>query len=304
MSIKKSRIQKIDPYTRLIPPGDDLVIGIVNPPAEKLRRIGFSSNLEHGESILPAPVGPTTLFNAEGKSVKRKDLPMETAYRTAEWSWTEWHGPDRIEKTEFRDVPYSRYPRDFIAPPSIELTLVTDADGNPVVRTPLIKNWRNQKEVTVHGVNLMLELFGECGFYDGSMKKLIEAPIKRLNWRILPPGQRPFSKLKTELEDVLKEVKDGKRAFTEHRLETINDYRPEFTVVGSGGFRGYVIFGFPKKEVYVLESVLYGNATYLFDKDWEELSKKTKAEILSQGLQKGRLVHHRFWAKDITGILT
>jgi hypothetical protein len=53
---------------------------------------------------------------------------------------------------------------------------------------------------------------------------------------------------------------------------------------------------------YVLESILYGNATYIFDKDWEELSKKTKSEILNQELQKGRLIHRRFWEKDLDDI--
>jgi hypothetical protein len=238
-NIQRSRINKIDPYIRLIPPGEDLIVGVVNPDTQKLIKIGFSPKLNHGESILPAPNGPIGLFNAEGRIVKRKDLPMETAYRTVEWNWTEWHGPERIEKTEFRDVPYSRYPQEFISPPGVELTLVTDIDGNSIIRTPLIKDWKNNKEALIHNVNLLLEIFGECLFYDTSMKRLVEAPIKRLNWRVLPPGKHPFSRLKDELSEILKNVKDGKRSFTEYRLETVNSYEPEFTAIGEGGFRGY-----------------------------------------------------------------
>jgi len=286
----------------MIPPGDHLVVGVINPPQDRLQSIGFSSALESGESVLPSPVGNVSMYNAEGKEIIHKDKPMETAYRTREWSWTEWHGPHPVEQSSWVDVPYQRYPRTYLAPPGVELTLATDTDGNTVVRTPVIQNWRNDNETAVHAVNLLLELFGECIFYDSDMRRLISAPVKKLNWRVLPPGERPFRKLKEELEAVLSLVKGGNRAFTEHRLESVNDYKPDFAAVGMGGFTGYVIFGFDKRGIYVLESILYGNATYVLGEQWAELSKKTKAEILNKNLHKERLIHHKEWARDLAGL--
>lgn len=298
----KKRIRSLDPYARMIPPGDHLVIGVVNPSKDQLQNIGFSADMESGESVLPAPVGNVSMYNAEGKEIVHKDQPMETAHRTREWSWTEWHGPHPVEQSSWVDVPYQRYPRSYLAPPGVELTLTTDTDGNMVVRTPVIRDWRNDKDTAIHAVNLLLELFGECVFYDSDMKRLISAPVKKLNWRVLPPGERPFRKLKEELEAVLSQVKDGNRAFTEHRLETVNEYKPDFAAVGMGGFAGYVIFGFKERDIYVLESILYGNATYVLGEQWEELSKKTKAEILNRNLHKDRLVHHKEWARDLAGL--
>ena len=303
MIIKQTRIHNIDAHTGIIPPGDDVVIGVVNPSAEQLARIGFPAMSENGDSILPAVLGSTSEFNAEGKEIVHRDQPMETASRTVDWHWIEWHGRERVPKRGFRSVSYKRYPRSFSPPPSIELTIATDAEGNCVVRTPVIKDWRNSKDAVVHATNLMLELFGESSFFDGSMKHLITAPIKRLNWKVFPAGQRSFIQLQQELEPVLAKVPGGNRAFTEHRLEQVNLYKPEFAAVGQGGFRGYVIFGFPARNTYVLESILYGNATYIFGEHWEELSKKTKAEILDQNLQKKRIVHHPLWAKDLSAAL-
>ena len=135
------------------------------------------------------------------------------------------------------------------------------------------------------------------------MERLIKAPILKLNWRLLPAGQRPFQILRRELENVFSSIKGGNRSFTEHRLEIINAYKPDFAAVGQGGFYGYVVLGFTKKDIYVLESLLYGNATYVFGENWESLSKKTKAEILDKNLQKDRLIHHKAWDKEILTVL-
>ena len=47
-----------------------------------------------------------------------------------------------------------------------------------------------------------------------------------------------------------------------------------------------------------------GNATYVFDKDWEELSKLTKAQILDEGLQRDRVIHRKGWHQRIRHLLS
>jgi hypothetical protein len=304
MITKKKKIRKIEPYNRMIPLGNDAMVAVINPDSKLLEKIGFSKEPKNGDTVLPRPQGEVSMFNAEGKQLVHKNLPMETAYRTIEWHWTEWHGRyDRIERSDFRDRPYKRYPRTFVSPPGLELTVMTDVDGNRVLSTPVVKDWKNNKNDLIHAVNLILEIFGECVFYNEKMERLIKAPILRLNWRLLPPGQRPFQALRRELENVFSSIKGGNRSFTEHRLEIINAYNPDFAALGQGGFYGYVVLGFTKKDMYVLESLLYGNATYVFGENWESLSKKTKAEILDKNLQKDRVIHHKAWDKEISAVL-
>ena len=302
--IRRKRIRKIEPYLRLIPEGKNVYVGTVNPTPARLKTLGFSDKLKNGETVLPRPVGKTSMYNANGSWLIHRDQPMETAYRTVEWHWTEWHGPYEVEQSDFRDVPYKRYPRTYMDPPSLELELFTDTNGSRVALTNLITDWKNDKEGLVHAVNLILELFGECSFFSESRERLITAPTIRLNWRILPPGKRPYSELRKELTEVIARVRPGNKSFVDHRLDRINGYGPDFTAIGQGGFSGYVVFGFPDKNLYIFESILYGNATYVFEKDWKNLSKKTKAEILEKGLHKERIIHLRSWFSKIKNLLS
>ena len=66
---------------------------------------------------------------------------------------------------------------------------------------------------------------------------------------------------------------------------------------------GYIIHGFTKKDIYVLESMYYGNATYIFGDGWEQLSKMTKAEVLNEQLQKARIVHRLGWKNKLEQIV-
>jgi len=301
--IKKNKIRSLNPYRRLIPQSINVYVGLINPDESLLRKIGFSEKLKDRETILPRPVGKASMFNANGKNIVHKNQPMETAYTTIEWHWTEIHGKSRVAKSDFRNRPYKRYPRSHVPAPSLQLTLSTNTDGQRVVLTTLIKNWSSDQPTLVHAVNLVLDIFGCATFLDESYQQVISAPLRYLNWKVLPEGKHPFSALRKEMQGPINRVKNGNKSFVLHRLERINGYNPEFTAIGQGGFTGYVIFGFPDKNIYILESILYGNATYVLGEDWEKISKMTKAEILNNKLHKERFVHLRDWFAKIRSLL-
>jgi hypothetical protein len=297
--IKKSKILSLNPYKKLIPDKPNVYVGLVDPSEAILKRAGFSALLESGETVLPPALGKASRYNAYGKRIVHKDQPMETAYRTVDWHWTEWHGTSKVEKSDFRDVPYKRYPRTDVTPPSLELSIQTNTDGKRVVMSPLITDWKNNPDQLLHAINLLLDIFGECTFFDEDLNQVITAPMKHLNWKILPKGEHPFSELQTHLKSALNRIKPGNRSFVDHRLERLNGFKPDFTAIGQGGFTGYVVFGYPDKDTYVLESILYGNATYVVGKDWGKLSKMTKAEILNDNLHKQRIIHKRNWFEKV-----
>lgn len=81
------------------------------------------------------------------------------------------------------------------------------------------------------------------------------------------------------------------------------DHKPDFTAVGQAGFHGYIVYGYERKGVYVLESLHYGNATYVFGQDWARLSQMTKAEILRDDLHKHRVIHREGWEGEVRKIL-
>jgi len=271
-----------------------------------LKKIGFEGIPEIGDTVLPSEdFGPVSRFNSSGGEIIHKDQKMETAYRQIEWHWQEWRGRyDREEMSSIVDVPYKRYPRTFIPPPSEEFSIGKTSAGNYAVLASPTEFTNQTEKILVHKINLFLEIFGECEIFTESLDEMIPSPLRKLNWRVLPPGKRPWATLKQDINQVLSLVTDGSRPVIEHRFEVVNSYGSEFIAYGQAGFRGYVIFGFPHKDLYVCESIYFGNATYVFDDDWEELSKKTKAEILNENLQKARIIHREGWEKRIHDLLS
>ncbi len=302
MIIQKKRIFNISPYILHIAEGSKIIVGIPNLPkfSSSLVRIGFSEPYESGQSILPASIGPVSRYNAEGKEIIHKDQQMETAYRQVDWKWKEWDG---TWHSKIVDVPYQRYPRTFIEPPSVELSIVKSSDGELILTSPLFEKNEKDMELLTHTVNLLLELFGECQFFTKALETIIKTPLRRLNWTVLPQGEMPWEQFKKEIDPIVKNAPEGNRKVLYYRLEVVNSLKPDFRAIGTGGFHGYIVHGFTKKKIYVLESMYYGNATYIFDEDWEELSQMTKAQILNESLQKARVVHRESWEEKFKEII-
>lgn len=297
--INRKRIRSLNPYRSVIPATDVVYVVSAKLSEAQLIRAGFVPDAQDGTAILPGIVGKITAFNAEGKQKVRRDQPMETAYRVVEWHWKQWDG---TEHSAFKDVPYKRYPREFIAPPGLEVVLTHDEEGGPMVTTGQIKGWKENNQSLIHAINLFLELFGECAVLDESKETVLPKELHRVNWRILPEGDYPFSRVREELKPIINRNKPGKRSFINKRLERLNGFGPEYTVIGQNGFAGYVIMAFPERNVYILESILYGNATYVLEKGWREVSRLSKAEILQNSLHKQRIIHRENWFAKIKDI--
>jgi hypothetical protein len=307
MIITKRRVRNLDRHLAHVDKGTNIVVGLerIERFVDTLVEAGFSSGFQAGASVLPTPMfGPISSYNAEGKYIVHKNQPMETAYRVAEWSWVEWHGDDRVEQTAFVDVPYKRYPRTFMPPPSVEMTIAETPDGPPVVVSSPIAYVEDDVELLRHTINLYLEMFRECSILTEGLEHFTKVPTRRLNWTILPVGEWPWSELRKQIEPVVRRAPGGNQAFIWHRLELIYGYGPKFRAIGHAGFRGYLILGFPERNLFVCESVYMGNATYIFDERWEELSKLTKAEILSEHLQTDRIIHRSKWDDRMRSLLS
>jgi len=303
MILRGKRIRKFAKHFGYLKDGQNVFLGVKRIPehAVVLAKAGFPSTAVVNDAILPSTsCGPVARYNAEGKQIIRRDLPMETAFRQIYWTWHEWHGKDQIEKSDIKDVPYRRYPRDFAPPPSTELQLAQMSDGTELIICPLQKVNLADTSPLLHNVNLILELFGECHVFTENLDAIIQVPIKRLNWTILPQGTRPWPHLKSELKPLFDKLSKNKQQVVAHRFEHINSYHPDFLCTGTAGFHGYVIFGFIEKNLYLCESMYTGNATYVFANDWQSLSRLTKSEILSHNLQNDRIIHRNGWNTAIS----
>jgi len=306
MRIQQRRVRNLKKHLPGIDQGDRVVIALVDPRQrrDRLREIGLGDELTIGDAVLPARLGPVSRFNAEGRWEVHRDRPKETVTRQREWTWEQWAGRGRTEThSRIVDISYQRYPRTLIPPPGVEISVGEDVAGHEIVRAPEIVFLPRNEDALKHHVNLFLELFGECEVLSGDLEPRLAPELRRLNWKILPPGKHPWSRLQRELEPVLNEAKRGNRPVVSHRLEFLGGFGPEFAAVGLGGFSGYTVFGFPELETFVVESAHYGNATYVFGEDWARLSQMTKAEVIEGGLHRERIIHREGWEGEMRRVL-
>lgn len=298
MKIEKRRIRTLGHYLAGIKDGESFFIAI---PIEDVRdvrqisKIGFTNHLNFGEQVLPRVVGTVSSYNANGSFLKHRNLPKETVIRQAEIK--DWHGHYHLV-----DIPYQRYPRTKLAAPEIELTIVEGIAGGKLIRAPRLVKGQSQEALIIHVINLFLEFFGVCQTLRVDLIPVLNVPVTRLNWDLLPPGRYPWGELKRNVQSVIGREKESIRRVIERRLELISSHEPSFVAVGNAGFAGYIVFGFEGKPFYILESMHEGNATYVFGQNWQELSQMTKETILNEDLHLHRFIHRTGWGDAIDGL--
>jgi hypothetical protein len=212
-----------------------IIVGDLDRYTDRLRGIGFSEALTIGEMILPAIVGPISRFNAEGKQIVRRDLEMETAYRQVEWHWTEFHGDDRVKRSDIRDVLYKRYSREPVSPPSLELLVGNNNEDQRIITTAPIEYNDQSRDILLHAINLCPEIFGECSIFTEDFLPATRVQLKRLNWHVLPPGRYPWERVQASVRPIVERAKKGNQAVIARRLELISDANPEFVAIWPSG---------------------------------------------------------------------
>jgi hypothetical protein len=306
MIIQKHYIRNIDLYFGESYQNKALIFGfkIETLSHASVQRLGFSTTSSIGDGLLPNMVGPHSRFNAEGKWIVHRNEPKEKIYRQVMWHWKEWRGRnDTEEKSDVVDVQYQRYPRTFVTPPSIELKIGKTASGQLAILSPPMTLTSDTKAQITHIINLILEFSDYCEVFSESLDEMATPPMRRLNWQILPPGKYPWPQLREQIKELIERTGKRKQEVIQYRLEAINSFGPDFLAIGKGGFRGYIVFGFPDRQIYCFESIYTGNATYVFSNDWIAISKLTKAEILNEQLQKDRIIHISGWETKIYSLL-
>lgn len=290
------QLRTLSVYRKLI--GRQAEFRLISPSltAQLAEKLGFDGPPAEGDSILPIAIGPGTRFNAHGKEIVRRDLPMETRSMMIHTSWQDWHGQTHYG-TQTRD--YEAYPREMIPPPEEFLTAMRKGD-QIVVASRVISRDEDEAGI-VNMLNVFLECFPSFEIVQPDLTEPTE--IRKLNWKILPPGQYPFERARTALEDYLLRLSEDDRATATDRIRAITRYEPDFVAVGVGGFSDYVVFGFAVSSRYVLESPNTGNATYIFKDDWESISRLSKREILLENRQEARLIHNARWHKAVGEVI-
>lgn len=299
--IKRTRIRNDEKYLGEILVGSEFRLLCPVTP-ERLVKAGFPADAQASTTILPSVVGRVTRFNAEGRTVIRRDLPKENRYIGSRYlPRKEWHGKEQVEVESLVDIYRLCYQRDFIEPPAMELTIVEDA-GQKYFCTPAIEKRRDNGAENRHAINVMLELFREAEVVRDNLDRLEPPALERANWTFLPPGEHPFERITEHIDRVL-----GQRPlvarFARERQEFITGLGPDRAFKGEGGFGDYIAYVFDERGLTVLESITVGNALYVLGDDWAAVSQLTKAQIIRAGLQEARVVHSKGWQAKLVAAL-
>lgn len=301
MKIIKRRVQNVENYLSTIRDGEEFHIAFTDfdNKLTRIRELGFTNEVEIGEVILPIVIGPITRFNADGKFNIRRDLPKEEFFVERYWLRRDWQGN---ETPEILYIRRERYPRELVPAPSEEF-LIDEYDNNKIIVSRAFIKDDESLNIIKHTINLFLEIFGECDLIRQDYQPFLYENVTRLNWKIFPRGEYPWETIREITEERLQRQPRGNRPVISNRLEKITSHTPNFVAIGQGGFYDYIVFGFPSKNIFILESIKNGNATYVFDDNWEELSRMTKAEIINNHLQRERIFHRPGWEGRINEIL-
>lgn len=248
---------------------------------------------EQGDIVLPfGNFGAQSRKNAYGYTYADKEKQKERRYVSTNWVYP--FGNTNASMVA-ADIYKQCYPKVVVPPCGIELQLYQDENGQKFVIADLTDEIREKylKET----INLFLEIYGHCYIFDESIQVDNSTRRQRCNWEILPAGELPSKHIKKQLAE------HGQKTdtYSVFRLEYMETFKSEKVVEGINGFNGYYAYVFT--NYCVLESAVYGNATYIIPKEnWEVLSQKTKRELFNEKKVIAKLDHTEKWQKNIEGM--
>lgn len=298
-----NKVRKVQNYLIDINDDDRFVVGV------QLDDVSLKSRFSILKTDQPCNVyspkidnGIEARRNTIGEYRPDRTKPKETCYRAQHWELEDWGGYWH-EGTSY--IPYERYPRIFIEPKGVKFTLTNLVNGQKIlVANAVFKmNSLTEQELVLIKfiVNLLVEAVGEAEIFPlDSITGMPVRVIKTVNWQIIPKGERIWDFIKHDIDHG---VSKSEKVMIKERFKALENYLPDGMYKGLDSYIGYVVFYYKSKGLYVFDSIMYGQATYVFDRDWKEVSKLTKKQIIDGGLAKARLIHSKSWRNEIDRLL-
>jgi len=249
----------------------------------------------------PTNQGKYSLRNIEGWEEPRHDLPLETHHHPVETpNWG-----DSYNGTHTVWLPHKVRPKDFHPPRELELVLhcTNIAPGQDTyviaarVDEVLAQDAPDFDDRLLENLNILQENLGACGAEPADTSVTEYARTLHLAWDILPPGSR---------NEALQRLFRGRRPIEQQqdtaasRYDFFESLNPRQIIVGTSGFRRY--FGaLLEDNLVIFENIQYGNAIYVMYDNWQELSQRSRIDLLSGriGDQFDRVIHLDGWETQV-----
>lgn len=265
----------------------------------KYRHLGIT--LREGSVVLNPSIiphvsnGRYSKYNRYGRDILLKHLPK--VYKTYHWETPNFGDPLKGYHDNYRTV--LTWQHKFIAPRDWALSIQKLKQGNDFILVKVAVDLILNRELPffdedfLFAVNLLQENVGDCHVFNANASTNDYLRVTKLGWEIFPKGS---------LERAVERVKGQIRNLTPEKAKRIDDrakfmerLKPVEYFVGSGMNSKYFGAKF-RDDLVAFENVDYGNAIYILFGNWEELSKKSRTEILQRPDKDFvRIPHTRYW---------
>jgi hypothetical protein len=267
---------------------------------------------EHGEFQSPSSVIPPSgsgrysKWNVEGREIVHDDRPkIRKTY-----SWETPNFGDWSKGSHMVHMERMVYPRTQVPPRNLRIDVeilgreVLDEEAFAVkfvVNKQLDRRTADFEDELLFTLNLLQENVGHTDVYPAEAQDERYLDSLFVDWEILPPGTEDH-----DVERILSGVNgesSGKREELMERYEVLADLNPQTYVQGRDGFRRYFGAKF-SDDLVVFENVRYGNALYVMYDNWEELSRKSRIELLKNHRDEfDRIEHRDGWKNRLRGLI-
>ncbi|WP_057766078.1 hypothetical protein [Cytobacillus praedii] len=255
-------------------------------------------------SIIPSQkIGRYSKYNVYGRTFSRKDLPkIEKEYSNelpiyGDWSkgsntvsWTRWVWQTERWLPKFLKIEMESLEQD-------ETSITIKFSITNILHS---KSTNIDKDVLYY-CNVLQENIGVHGVYKVSAPNKDYLEKIAVEWELLPVGEK--ESLDNNIDYLLKKHRNPsekiKSVYTDRLNFFYNELGAEKIITGTDGFNRY--FGaLLKNDIVILENSNYGNAVYIFFKNWEVLSKLSRVELLSTASNDfERVTHSGNWKNKI-----
>jgi hypothetical protein len=265
------------------------------------------SQYEATASYLPAPENRWAKWNVRGRQVKRPDWPK----RHIGWTTTSpnFGDPSRGYSSHSHSREAMAFETLHGKSFAFEASVVTLSDGRFAAEIVLEAVFDGSTSLDSSDLLLAVSLTREVvgsrphAFATGvSADKWSKTQV--YDWDFLPVAHGAQWPTADEAADKLgiPSGKNQQRDTFKHRYEFMRDLKPEKIHYGTSGFSRYIAFEF--KRVVVLENYYYGNAAYAMFENWQDLSRRTRIDLLSDSDARFiRVIHRKDWQGRIKDIV-
>ena len=259
-------------------------------------------SISFDESIVPELyTGRYSKYNLNGRVIILRHLPKVKASYSAEVpNFGDWSKGSH-------DITWTRevFPRKQQLPKFLNINIEIIEQNDSIftfkfsLDTILSKSDDNFMDDLLYHCNVFQENIGLCDIFAADSTNSQYIDTLYVDWELLPPGSKNSSENIKAITGTIRNPSPDLEAEIKERMEFFETLNLQCYIRGKNKFNLY--FGaILQNGLVILENVRYGNAIYIFKRDWEEFSKLSRTQLLNiQSEDITRVVHNSNWKYNV-----